>query len=726
MTLVTALVKDPTGTPYVNAPVECSFVSNAAPGSNQYYSVGGSPFQQQASAVTDSFGNLTISLTGNDVITPAGSAWSFSVMNTARTVGFTTVITITGASQVVSAALQAAAATLPSLFGNVTVNNLTVSGNLLVGGPRPVFDVTQNGLICDGVTDNTTAGNALLVKANAVRGGATIFFPADTAGPCVFAGQLSLDNMTNVTFKGATSGWPGLAGGRILLNFTGATSPPFQLRNCFGCVIDGLYIQCANASGLTCVSFDGVAGGNGQSFGVDIRNSTFNGSNGNTAILLSLDSAVNTGIHNVSFQNAKVAVRGASGVASSFSNGIIIDDHTVFGSAGTCSISVADIQNAASTWHINGSTFELGNCSPGVQVIGTAGGFANTIQSINFSGNFIDDQSGANPTSSLFNILANGTASFTGNFIAPNSTNVTIWTLGAGASVDVGGNSFGSGALMNTVFNLGNNTAVSSHGNNWSQSTTIPTMFNTNGNVVSINADANLYPTVTTFLTNNPTNGRVVDSAGHTTIYQNAIAIDQDNGVNRTISLANPGATLFMLPANNAALVVGTSGTASQITTLRGGTVFPETTTPGCAASAAVLYADSTALALKACYHNTSFGQIPTAPTLLTSITAPTIAAAGCGGGAASIANNNGTAAFEINVGTTPGSACTVTMPAAAHGWSCSAVDVTTNSTSVFVQKQSPAASQTTTQIVITNFSDVAAATAFIASDVVRVSCLGY
>lgn len=106
--------------------------------------------------------------------------------------------------------------------------------------------------------------------------------------------------------------------------------------------------------------------------------------------------------------------------------------------------------------------------------------------------------------------------------------------------------------------------------------------------------------------------------------------------------------------------------------------------------------------------------------------TAPTIAAAGCGGGAASIPNNNGTAAFEVNVGTTPGSACTITMPTAAHGWACSAVDVTTNSTSVFYQKQSPAASQNATTVVITNFNDVAAATAFVASDVMRVICDGY
>lgn len=114
------------------------------------------------------------------------------------------------------------------------------------------------------------------------------------------------------------------------------------------------------------------------------------------------------------------------------------------------------------------------------------------------------------------------------------------------------------------------------------------------------------------------------------------------------------------------------------------------------------------------------------AANLLISPTAPTIAAGGCGGAAASIATNNGTAAFTVNVGTTPTSACTITMPAATTGWACSAVDVTTNSTSVFYQKQSPAGSQTTTQIVITNFSDVAVATAFVASDIVRVSCQGY
>lgn len=107
--------------------------------------------------------------------------------------------------------------------------------------------------------------------------------------------------------------------------------------------------------------------------------------------------------------------------------------------------------------------------------------------------------------------------------------------------------------------------------------------------------------------------------------------------------------------------------------------------------------------------------------TLLLSQTAPTIAAAGCGGAAASITVNNGTAAFKVGVGTTPGSACTITMPSATTGWNCFATDITTNSTSVFLQKQTGAESQTS--VVITNFNDVAVATAFVASDVLKVSC---
>jgi hypothetical protein len=61
-------------------------------------------------------------------------------------------------------------------------------------------------------------------------------------------------------------------------------------------------------------------------------------------------------------------------------------------------------------------------------------------------------------------------------------------------------------------------------------------------------------------------------------------------------------------------------------------------------------------------------------------------------------------------------------MPAATTGWNCSANDITTNTTSVFVQKQTGA--ESTTSVTITNFNDVAVATAFVASDVLKVTCI--
>jgi len=103
---------------------------------------------------------------------------------------------------------------------------------------------------------------------------------------------------------------------------------------------------------------------------------------------------------------------------------------------------------------------------------------------------------------------------------------------------------------------------------------------------------------------------------------------------------------------------------------------------------------------------------------VLFSPTAPTIAAAGCGGAAASVVVSNGTAAFKINVGTTPTSACTITMPTATTGWNVTCNDITTQSTAVFVQKQTGA--ESTTSVTITNFNDVAVATAFVASDILK------
>ena len=108
---------------------------------------------------------------------------------------------------------------------------------------------------------------------------------------------------------------------------------------------------------------------------------------------------------------------------------------------------------------------------------------------------------------------------------------------------------------------------------------------------------------------------------------------------------------------------------------------------------------------------------------LLDSSTAPTVLAAGCGGSAASIPNANGTASFTVNVGTSNAGSCTITMPAAAHGWNCSATDQTTISTTV---ANTRCVTGGTTTITLANYSDVAGAHDWTDSDVIGVIATPY
>jgi hypothetical protein len=104
---------------------------------------------------------------------------------------------------------------------------------------------------------------------------------------------------------------------------------------------------------------------------------------------------------------------------------------------------------------------------------------------------------------------------------------------------------------------------------------------------------------------------------------------------------------------------------------------------------------------------------------LLISATAPTI---GSGFGTSpSIATQNGTASFTINVGT-GGSATSgvIGLPAAINGWNCFANDPTTTSTTVFMTKQT---ASTTTSATIGNFNNAGAAAAWAGSDILSVSC---
>jgi hypothetical protein len=107
---------------------------------------------------------------------------------------------------------------------------------------------------------------------------------------------------------------------------------------------------------------------------------------------------------------------------------------------------------------------------------------------------------------------------------------------------------------------------------------------------------------------------------------------------------------------------------------------------------------------------------------LLVSNAAPTISSGF--GTSPSVSSNNGTAAFRVNVGT-GGTATSgvIGLATAPNGWNCWCNDITTNSTTIFLCKQT--ASSTTTAT-IGNFNDVAVAAAWGASNILAVSCFAF
>lgn len=160
------------------------------------------------------------------------------------------------------------------------------------------------------------------------------------------------------------------------------------------------------------------------------------------------------------------------------------------------------------------------------------------------------------------------------------------------------------------------------------------------------------------------------------------------------------------------------SGTAGQVI-LNGSTSGSVTLTSNATASQLIDNAGFQATVLTATSQVQTFGK-----TIWTS-TAPTIATGGCGGSGATISNAGGNVVFDINVGTGPTAAgCTLTFPSNTIGWVVSCNDQTTQSATVFVQKQTGAVSQTS--VTIQTFAATGSANAPTASDVYHCTAAGH
>ena len=172
-TAVTATVVDGTGAPYINCSASISFVPS--PSATTVPTISGSTFQTVFPvSKCDSFGHFTAVLTDNLQVSDGHSGsqtsqWNFSIQSAStcfagNTVSFSVPITITGATQDISAALEAAAAPLPKCGGSagnpagpsgaLQYNNAGVFGGtsnatLNSSGDEAVHNLTING-VCSG------------------------------------------------------------------------------------------------------------------------------------------------------------------------------------------------------------------------------------------------------------------------------------------------------------------------------------------------------------------------------------------------------------------------------------------------------------------------------------------------------------------------------------------------------------------------------------------------
>lgn len=118
-------------------------------------------------------------------------------------------------------------------------------------------------------------------------------------------------------------------------------------------------------------------------------------------------------------------------------------------------------------------------------------------------------------------------------------------------------------------------------------------------------------------------------------------------------------------------------------------------------------------------------GIYPNGANVLISVTAPTISSGF--GTSPSIANNNGTAAFTVNVGTGgTASSGVIGLPAATNGWICHVTNITAVAANRADQATRQTASTTTSVTVQNQTLSTGAALAWTAGDILRVSCFAY
>ena len=333
------------------------------------------------------------------------------------------------------------------------------------------------------------AGSDIGAKINAAitdlgSNGGIIFVPS---GSYSYSTAINADDYRCISIVGAGGQTAG-SSGSTLLTYTG-TGSGISAKSSTAFRLTGIMFAWSNASFAgPFIDLSHSAAATDTS-SVNISHCSFfkTGSGAAAPVIINLDKTISSGIHNCTFHNATVAIRGSAD-SGSYSNANEIV-HCTFSSA-TGEISTAFIQNPGTGWRIIGNTFEMGQAAGTPAVVAFTAGASANAQGIEISGgNWIGDNS-ANGTYTMFTV--NSGWSITGNYINGGGSNTTIFSIANSASgVSIVGNIIASAG---TVYALGTS-------------------------VTGLLIAGNSYSTITAFKSGTPSQGIVTDDAGLTTVY---------------------------------------------------------------------------------------------------------------------------------------------------------------------------------------------------------------
>lgn len=206
----TAFVTDPYGRPYSNGTFQAVWVNQS--GSSQLPLLNGYTFQTTVVGALNSAGYFTTQVADNNQITPTPSQWQWTICTQKITgqssICFTTLITMTGATQNISAALNAAALPIPTSGPNTMTNGslygTTANFGTIAGGamnPKSLSNVQI--VTAFSGSDPGAQLNAAVAAANGTP--TNFYFPSGTYPTWVTPSGPFDPRIVTITGAGASS-----------------------------------------------------------------------------------------------------------------------------------------------------------------------------------------------------------------------------------------------------------------------------------------------------------------------------------------------------------------------------------------------------------------------------------------------------------------------------------------------------------------------------------------